>query len=126
MGLEDSRAGRQDSTTGGRGAGRGAAEEDRCNCSVDTAAEGRGCASGAGALIEVEVRDGLGLARVVCGRLVEVEAGIGVEGEVVLGRAARRGEGRRGGGQAEVAEDCSDGLGGGDEGEDAHVGAAVR
>ena len=59
------------------------------------------------------------------GRLVEVEAGIGVEAEVVLGRATRGGEGRRSGGQAEVAENGVNGLGGGDEGEDAHVGAAV-
>jgi len=44
--------------------------------------------SASGALIEVEVRHGLGLARVVCGRLVQVEAGIGIEAEVALGRAA--------------------------------------
>jgi hypothetical protein len=56
---------------------------------------GRGCASGAGALIEVEVRDGFGFGQVVSGRLVEVEAGIGVEGEVVLGRSAGGSEGRR-------------------------------
>jgi hypothetical protein len=35
------------------------------------------------------------------------------------------GEWRRGRGQAEVAEDGIDGLGSGDEGDDAHVGAAV-
>jgi hypothetical protein len=43
----------------------------------------------------------------------------------VLRRAAGGGEGRRGGGQAEVGEDGVDGFSGGDEGEDAHVGAAV-
>jgi len=43
---------------------------------------------GAGALIEVEVRDRLGLGRVVRWRLVEVEAGLGVEAEVALGRSA--------------------------------------
>jgi hypothetical protein len=87
----------------------------------------RGCASGAGALIEVEVRDGFRFGRIKGGRLVEIEAGIGVEGEVVLvlGRSARGGEGRRGGGQAEVCEDGVRGFCGGDEGEDAHVGAAV-
>jgi hypothetical protein len=63
---------------------------------------GRGCASGAGALIEVEVRDGFGFGQVVSGRLVEVEIGIGVEGEIVLRGSAREGEERRGGGQAEV------------------------
>jgi hypothetical protein len=86
---------------------------------------GRGSASGAGALIEVEVRDGFGFGQVVGGRLVEVGAGIGVEGEVVLRRSAGRGERRRGGGQAEVGEDGVDGFCSGDEGEDAHVGAAA-
>jgi hypothetical protein len=90
---------------------------------------GCGCASGAGALIEVEVGDGVGFGRIVGGRRVEVEAGIGVgigvEGEVVLRRSASGGEGRRGGGQAEVGEDGVDGFCGGDEGEDAHVGAAA-
>ena len=105
--------------------GRGATEEDRSNGSANPAAEGRGWASGAGALIEVEVRDGLGLAGVVCRRLVEIGVGIGVESKVVLGRAACGREGWRGGRQAEVCEDGVDGLGGGDEGEDTHVGAAV-
>jgi hypothetical protein len=36
------------------------------------------------------------------------------------------GEGRRGGGQTEVGENGVRGLGGGDEGEDAHVAAAIR
>jgi hypothetical protein len=48
----------------------------------------QGSASGAGALIEVEVRDTFGFGRIVDGRLVEVEAGIGVEGEIVLRRSA--------------------------------------
>ena len=86
---------------------------------------GRGTASGAVALIEVEVRDGLGLRQVIVGRLVDVEAGVGVEAEVVLGRAACGREGRRCGGQAEVAEDEVHGLGSGNEGEDAHLGAAA-
>ena len=49
---------------------------------------GRGTASGAVALIEVEVGDGLRLGRVVHGRLVDVEGRVGVEAEVVLGRTA--------------------------------------
>jgi hypothetical protein len=85
----------------------------------------QGSASGAGAPIEVEVRDSFGFGRIVCGRLVEVEAGIGVEGEIVLRRSAGGGEGRRGSGQAEVGEDGVDGFSGSAEGEDAHVGAAV-
>ena len=40
------------------------------------------------ALSEVEVRDGLGFGRIVQGRLVDVEAGVDVEAEVVLGRTA--------------------------------------
>ena len=44
--------------------------------------------------------------------LVPIEARVGVEAEVVLGRAASGGEGRRGGRQAEVAEEDVDGLGG--------------
>jgi hypothetical protein len=75
----------------------------------------RGCASGAGALIEVEVRDGFGFGRIVGGRLVEIEAGICVAGEDVLRRSAGRGERRRGGGQAEMGEDGVDGFSGGDE-----------
>jgi len=53
---------------------------------------GRGSASGAVALIEVEVRDGLGLGGIEAGRLVNVEAVVGVEGEVGLGdpRAGER------------------------------------
>ena len=49
---------------------------------------GRGSASGAAALIEVEIRDGLGPGGIEGGRLVEVEAVVGVEGEVVVGRSA--------------------------------------
>jgi hypothetical protein len=59
------------------------------------------------------------------GRLVEIDTAVGVEAEVVLGRAACGGEGRRGGRQAEVAEDGVDGLGSGDESENAHLGAAA-
>jgi hypothetical protein len=51
---------------------------------------GRGSASGAGALIEVEVRDGFGFGQIVIGRLVEVEAGIGVEGEIRAGAVRGR------------------------------------
>jgi len=47
---------------------------------------GRGTASVAVALIEVEVRDGLG--GIEGGRLVDVEAGVDVEADVVLGRTA--------------------------------------
>jgi hypothetical protein len=79
---------------------------------------GRGFASGAGALIEVEVRNEIGLGRVVRGRLVEVEAGIGIEGEVMLGRSPGGGERRRRGGQAEAFEDGVDGLCGGNEGKE--------
>jgi hypothetical protein len=43
----------------------------------------------------------------------------------VLGRSAGGSERRRAGGQTEVGEDGIDGLGGGDEGEDAHVAAAA-
>ncbi|MBI4545636.1 MAG: hypothetical protein HY703_10605 [Gemmatimonadetes bacterium] len=51
---------------------------------------GRCFASGAAALVEVEVRDGLGLGRTRGGRLVDVEVvvSIGIEAEVVLGRTA--------------------------------------
>jgi len=49
---------------------------------------GRGAASGAVALNEVEVRDGLRLGGIEGGRLVDVEAVVGVEGEVVSGRSA--------------------------------------
>ena len=38
--------------------------------------------------IEVEVGDRLGVGQVKGGRLVDVEAGVGVEAEVLLGRAA--------------------------------------
>jgi len=48
----------------------------------------RGTASGAVALIEVEVRDGLGPVGIAGGRLVDVEVAVGVEAEVRLGRAA--------------------------------------
>jgi hypothetical protein len=46
-------------------------------------------------LIEVEVRDGLGLAGIEGGRLVQVGAGTGVEAELGLGwpRAGERGGG---------------------------------
>jgi hypothetical protein len=101
------------------------AQEDRRDSAPIGLPQVQGSASGAGALIEVEVRDIFGFGRVVCGRLVEVEAGIGIEGKVVLRRSARGGEGRRGGGQAEVLEDGVRGFCGGDEGEDAHVGAAA-
>jgi hypothetical protein len=57
--------------------------------------------------------------------LIQVEAGIGVEGEVVLRRSASGGAGRRSSWQAEVCEDGVDGFCGGDEGEDAHVASAV-
>ena len=55
------------------------------------------------ARVRVEVRGQVGLARVVCGRLVEVEVEvrIAVKGEVVLGRAACGIQGWRGGRQAE-------------------------
>lgn len=86
---------------------------------------GRGFASVAVGLIEVEVRDGLTFGRVVAGRLVDVGAGVGVEAEVVLRRTAWGRDGRRGRWQAEVAEDGVGGLGCGDEGADAHVGTAV-
>jgi hypothetical protein len=81
-------------------------------------------------VVETNVRclieaGGFGLGQVAGGRLVEVEAGICVEREVVLRRSARGGVGRRGGGQAEVCEDGARGFRGGDEGEDAHVAAAV-
>jgi hypothetical protein len=134
MGPGDSRAGLPYSTGGGR-AGGGARAGGPPRLSADMVPQVRGSASGAGALIEVEVRHAFEFGRIVCGRLVEVEAGIGVEGEIVLRRSAGREEGRRGGGQAEVGEDGVDGLGGGDEpersggrrrqGEDAHVGAAA-
>ena len=48
----------------------------------------RGSVSGAAALIEVAVRAGLGLGGIEGGCLVDVEAVLGVEGEVVLGRTA--------------------------------------
>jgi hypothetical protein len=86
----------------------------------------RGSASGTGALIEVEVRNRLRFGQVVHRRLIEVEIGIGVEGEFRPGQSAGGSERRRAGGQTEVGEDGIDGLGGGDEGEDAHVGAAVE
>jgi hypothetical protein len=73
---------------GERGAGRAGSESER----GQLGAGGRGCASGAGALIEVEVRNGFGFGRIVGGRLVEVETGIGVEGEVVLGRSGPEGK----------------------------------
>jgi hypothetical protein len=65
--------------------------------------------SGAAALIEVEVRDGLGLDRVVRVRLVHVGPGSASSGGRA-GRAARGAEGWRCGRQAEVAEG---GVGGG-------------
>jgi len=49
---------------------------------------GRSPASGAVALIEVEVWGGLGLGGIESRRLVDVEAGVGVEAEVLLGRSA--------------------------------------
>jgi hypothetical protein len=89
--------------------------------------------SGAAGLIEVELRDGLGLGRVQGRRLVEVVGGervhrsgvIGVELECGLGRSAGRGESGRGVREVEAAEDGADGLGVGEEGEDAHVRSAV-
>jgi hypothetical protein len=101
------------------------AEEDRRDCGADMVAPDawlrlrRRCSDRSRSPGRVRVR----LDR--RGRLVEVEAGIGVEGEVVLRRAAGRGGGRRGSGQAEVGEDGVDGFCGGDEGEDAHVAAAA-
>ncbi|CAN5804225.1 hypothetical protein BH23GEM6_BH23GEM6_15990 [soil metagenome] len=85
------------------------------HCSADPAAKGRGCASGAGALVEVEVRDGLGLARVVRGRLVEVEAVIGVAaegGEKIERREGKVGAAVAGGPRGVVADLADAGLAG--------------
>ena len=82
--------------------------------------------SGAGMRIgAVEVGDGLRLGGIKGRRLVELEVGLGIGAEVGLGRAAGRGEGWRCGGQTEVAEEGVNGLVRGEEGEDAHMGAAV-
>jgi hypothetical protein len=70
-------------------------------------AGGRGFASGAGALIEVEVRNRLRFGQVVHRRLIEVEIGLGVEGEFRLGRSSGWGGGWRGGGQTEVGKNAS-------------------
>jgi hypothetical protein len=85
-----------------RGGARGAGSSGIGGREGQLRAGGRGLASGAGALIEVEVRNRLRFGQVVRRRLVEVEVGIGVEGEFGLGRSAGRGERRRDGGQAEV------------------------
>ncbi|MEJ2582741.1 MAG: hypothetical protein P8127_14065 [Acidobacteriota bacterium] len=90
--------------------------------------------SGAGSLIEVELRDRFGLGRVEGGRLVEVVGGcgvlhrgdgIGVEVECRLRRSPGRRQSWWGGRQLEVTEDGAGGFGVGEEGEDAHVGAAL-
>ena len=103
----------------GRGRGRESGSSQRCG------SDQRGSASGAAALIEVEVRAGLGLGGIEGGRRADVGAVVGVEAEGVPGRTACGGEGRRRGGQAEVAEEDVHGLGCGEEGEDAHLGAAA-
>ena len=86
-----------------------------------------------GVLIVVELRDRFGLGRVEGGRLVEVVGGcgglhrgdgIGVEVECRLRRSPGRRQSWWGGRQLEVTEDGAGGFGVGEEGEDAHVGAA--
>jgi hypothetical protein len=90
--------------------------------------------SGAAGLIEVEL--GYGVGRVERGRLVEVirrdgvlcryrADGIGVEVEGSLGRIPCGRESWRGVRELEVAEDGARGPGVGEEGEDAHGGAAL-
>jgi len=51
---------------------------DACGWPRRSGGRRRSCASGAGALIAVEGRDGLGFGQVVCRRLVEAEAEVGL------------------------------------------------
>ena len=92
--------------------------------------------SGAAGLIEVELRDRFRIRRVEGGSLVEVVCrngnlwrhrpdGIGVEVEGGLGRIPCGRESWRGVGKLQVAENGAGGPGIGEEGEDAHGGAAL-
>jgi hypothetical protein len=83
--------------------------------------------------IVVELGDGLGIGRVEGVRLVEVVGGervhrsdgVGVELECGLGGSAGGRESGRGVREVEAAEDGADGVGVGEEGEDAHIRSAV-
>ena len=68
----------------------------------------------------------LGSGSIEGGRRVEGEGVLEVESGVVLGRARERVRGAAVWWAAEVAEDGAPGLGFGEEGEDAHVGAGTR
>ena len=75
------------------------------------------CGSGSDRLVEVELRDGIGIGDVEVGALVEVERG--------LGWCPGGGEWWRAGGDVEVLEDGAEGEGIGEKGDDAHLGTAL-